>query len=27
MIDPISEIQRTNSILERIYRTGGALYA
>jgi len=27
MIDPISEIQRTNSLLERIYRTGGALYA
>lgn len=27
MIDPISEIQRTNSLLEKIYRTGGALYA
>ena len=27
MIDPISEIQRTNSILERIYRDGGAIYA
>jgi len=27
MIDPIKEIQRTNTILERIYRDGGALYA
>lgn len=26
MNDPIKEIQRTNSILERIYRDGGAIY-
>lgn len=27
MADPISEIQRTNALLEKIYRDGGALYA
>lgn len=27
MIDPISEIQRTNSLLEKIYRDGGTKYA
>lgn len=27
MIDPTSEIMKTNSLLERIYRDGGAMYA